>query len=157
VNGSLEAPPIVIRHSRIKHALWFLACGMVAAGCIKLLLSGTAKNPGAIWLLIAVFLPMALVALGFVLYPAQLTLDKAGVKVEMLWKEWAFAWSDFSAFEVGFFTRYFHKADFRLSDTCPKERRTTLVGSRRTFGAMWEMSPTRLVHVLTEAKGKWGG
>lgn len=133
-----------------------MLCAFVLTGCVRVLMSGAAKNPAATWTFVVLLTPMAALAFAFVLFPARLSLDKTGVSLDMLWKQWTFAWSDFADFEMVPFLRYTRRVIFRLSDRCPDERRRTLIGSTRSFGAMWEIGPDKLCHLLKEAKRKWG-
>ena len=161
MQGSLDDPPIVIRSSRWKAALFLLiAAGFVAIG-IWMLTDPKASHWMA-WLGIA-FFGLGIPIFGLrVIRPDRLTLAPDGIIWRSVLRTSRWQWTDLHGFRpysptggasqhVGFELTNSHQR----RDGGIRGAAKALTGVEGSFGDGWELSAAELADLLNRARTRW--
>ena len=157
MNGSLEAPPIVISTSRVRVALFLLASvGFVSLGMF--LSHANQLNPGLAWLhaawwawfFIVAFGISCCICIGVLVSPSRLILDPTGVTWRSLGRTVRYEWWQL------------HDIRILPPEGVLKARLAVEIVSERGgepqfdgFAGFWELSPTALCDLLNQARDRW--
>ena len=157
MQGSLEAPPIVINGSRTRPILLLVGSGLFVAGSGYVLAthyeSGVAFG-------FAFFLLCAVLALRMVVSPARLEIGPAGISQRAIWRTIRYAWTDIYDFRpasVGLNTK---TVGFDYLNPRPGRRglnslNTAIAGVQGILQPGWETDPASLSTLLNQARERW--
>jgi hypothetical protein len=162
MQGSLDAPPIVIRSSRTYSALMLLiAAGFVAIGAFML---RDPKESAAISYLIMIFFGAGIPLFAWQLIrPGVVTLGPDGVTWRSPFRTVHYRWDDLQNFRpykptsktiskhLGFdFTDSYH-----ASHGGPKSVTKAMTGVEGSLGSGWGLSADELAELLNQAQAHW--
>ena len=159
MQGSLEAPPIVLNGSRTRPILLLFGSGLFVAGSGYVLAnhfdSGVAFG-------FAFFLLCAALALRMVVSPARLEIGPAGLTQYALWRTTRYAWTDIYDFRpasVGLNTK---TVGFDYLNPKPGRQglnslNTAIAGVQGILQPGWETDPASLSTLLNQARERWLG
>jgi len=160
MQGSLDAPPLILRKSRAKSLGMLALCATFVA-----LLVWTAQvdpdHDRALAIGGAVFSGLGLPLFGWELYrPDRLTLGPDGLAWTGPWRTRRYRWTDLSAFSV---LRIRGSALIGFSElNRPKANwlaalNKGLLGQEGGFPGLWEIGPQEVCDLLNAARDRWGG
>ena len=160
MQGSLDAPPVIVRKSRAK-SLGMLA---VCAVFVAILAWSAQADPGhdkALSVGGAVFFALGLPLFGWELYrPDRLTLGPDGLAWTGLWRTRRYRWTDLSAFSVmrirGSALIGFSQLDRPKANWLAAVNKGIL-GQEGAFPGLWEISAQEVCDLLNAARDRWGG
>ena len=161
MRGSLDQPPIVIRASRWKSALYLLICALFAGiGAFALVLEG------ARWSLWWAYVSIVCFGAGAILFawrfvrPDSLVLSPQGIEWRSLWRTNRWSWREVIGFRVVPLGPATRQVGFDFTPDYPRSQRLRrinagLVGIEGSFGGGWELGATKLCELLAAARAKW--
>jgi hypothetical protein len=157
MQGSLDAPPIIIRQSRLKLGLTVLTEAALTAFCYWLF--EIATHDGTVMggvILIGLALLTIFQAWTF-LNPGSLEIGPDGVLLRTGLKIARYDWADFDGFVVVYgrsiFSRY---PSAVFSKDCDKQSALGALWGGASMGSQWELGATEIVNLLDKGLAKWG-
>jgi len=162
MQGSLDAPPIVIRSSRGNSALMLLiSAAFVATGV--LILKDPKESPTIAWL-VMIFFGLGIPIFGWrLLRPDMLTLTPDGISWRTMFRSAQWTWDDlqnFRAYKPTSKTISKH-LEFDFTDSYHARRGGSrgvvkaITGVEGSLGTGWELSAADLAELLTKARARW--
>jgi len=156
MRGSLEAPPIIVRGSRLKTASSLVLLGLAVAFLVRRLREDWADDQHA---LVFIILGGAIVTLLIVdlIRPARLVLDWRGLTQSRLWGRRRWSWDEIGDFRVAprgvgrciAFDFPGGRGDGGLA------AQDAPLGADAFLAGGWELAPHRLASLLNQAKQHW--
>ncbi|WP_428662274.1 hypothetical protein [Reyranella sp.] len=150
MEGTFDDPPIVMWQDRVKVSLMSLVTAGLAALFYWLC---PASDASLFW---SVLLGLVAAVLGWIaIARSGLIAAPEGLTWRTGFRTFNYEWSDFERFTV--VSGRSNMVVGVLSERCNRRRRWFLRWmDSRTFGAVWELPPQRIVDILNEALTRWG-
>ncbi|HUJ03458.1 MAG TPA: hypothetical protein VLW75_07480 [Rhizomicrobium sp.] len=155
----LDRSPVVIRSSRVKMLLAFIACSVFAAIGADMTSNESMSRAG--YVIAGIFgLGMLFAVFAFV-RPAWLELSPKGLRFFTRRKIECYSWDDFHVFRIyapGTFSRHvgYILAPQSLRNTKATAIVRRMFGIDGGFGGGWTIGARDLANLLIRAKEKWG-
>jgi hypothetical protein len=141
VEGSLSAPPIVLRQDRLKLSLGFVGFSGLAAGLL-----GVLDFDSTLHILAFCFIGLTALDYGLgAIVPTTLTLGPAGLVRRSVYRTVTFPWQDLTDF------RWYRT---RMSGNTIMAVHSNGVATQ--LGGYWELPVQQVVDQLTAALAHWG-
>ncbi len=155
MRGSLEAPPIIVRGSRLKTASSVVLLVLAVAFLVHRLRQDWADDQHA---LVFIVLSGAVVTLFIVdlIRPARLVLNRRGLTQSRLWGRRRWSWDEIGDFRVA--PRGMGRCvvfDFQGGCGGRLEAQDAPLGADALLAGGWELAPHRLATLLNQAKLRW--
>jgi len=156
IQRMLDQPPVVIKASRGKVFVYTMGAGLVTLLVGAVVYHGDAKDMFSLWLARGLFgflLLLTLACAKMIVWPVRVEISKAGVVIANAPFVRRYDWDDLG--------RIYYRKGYFLSRSYVPDR---IVLEGRTFDmrdsaltAMWNISLTDLLTLLTAAQKRWSG
>ena len=157
MDGSLQAPPIVVRGSRRRGA-WLVAGSVVfvACGAVEF---GNGQRLVALFT-VAFFGLCGVIGLWTLIAPNNLQIAPSGITQRMLWRTRRFAWADiynFRATTIGLTSKTvgFDFLKPRPGREGLRKFNAAVAGVQGSLGPGWEIDSISLAALLNQAREQW--
>ncbi len=163
MQGSLDAPPVVIRAAGWKSLLYLLIC-LFFAGIGAVAIATEPSSPAYWWAYVSVlFFGLGVMVFAWRLVkPDTLSLSPEGILWRSLWRTVRWSWREVGNFRVVPLGPSTLQVGFDFTDAQAGQRRLRAVnaavaGYEASFGAGWELRPETMCALLNAARARWIG